>query len=101
MNDILFIILVLVVAIGGVVSVAYLLDKRRKKSNPIGPTLPKLGLIGRILLWIARILVGFMVFSIIGVFVFRSLPLVWFTAGFLALYILDGIIYRVVRLTGK
>ena len=101
MSDIVFIILVLVVAIGGLVGVAYLLDKRRKKSNPIGSTLPDLGPIGRILLWIARIIVGFMVLSIIGAFVFRYLPLVWFTASCLALYILNGIIFRVVRLTGK
>ncbi len=101
MSDSLFIILILVIAIGGLVAAAYLLDKRGKKSKPIGPSLPKPGPVGKVFLWIARILVALMVLSIIGAFVFRSLPLTWFTGGCLALYILDGIIYRIVLLTGK
>ena len=101
MSDTLTLILVPVVLIGGLVAVAYLLDKRGKKSGPVGPTLPPPGAIGNILLWAARILVILMVLSIIGAFVFRSLPLAWLTGSFLLLYIVDGTIYRFVRLTGK
>ena len=61
MSDTLFIILVLFVAIGGLVGVAYFLDKRGKKSKPIRPPLPEPGPTGRVLLWIARILVVIMV----------------------------------------
>jgi hypothetical protein len=101
MNDTLFIILVLFVAIGCLVGVAYFLDKRGKKSKPIRPSLPEPGPTARILLWIARILVVIIVLSIIGAFVFSSLSLAWVTAGCLFLYIVDGIIYRMVLMTGK
>jgi len=101
MSDKLILILVPVVLIGGLVGVAYLLDKRGKKSEPIGPTLPPPGPIGKILLWIARVLVILMVLSIIGALAFRSLPLAWLTGSFLLMYIIDGTIYRFVRLTGK
>ncbi len=101
MSDALIIILVLVVGIGGLVAAAYFLDQRRKKSGPIGSALPQPGPIGRVLLWIARILVVLMVLSIVGAFAFQSLPLAWLTASCLALYIIDGIAYRVVRLTDK
>ena len=101
MSGTLFIMLVLVIGLGGLVGVAYWLDERAKSSKPLGPVLPTPGPIGRILLWIARILVVFMVLSIIGAFVFRSLSLAWITGGCLTLYIIDGMIYRVVRGTGK
>ena len=101
MSDTLLIIVVLAIAVGGLVAVAYLLDKRGKKSQPIGPTLPESGPIGKLLLWIARIMVALMMLSIIGAFVYRSLALASFTGCCLAIYIIDGIIYRIVRLSGK
>jgi len=100
MSDLLLIIPVLVVAIGGLIGVAYVLDKRGQK-NRAGPALPEPGPSGRILLWLARILVVIMVLSIIGAIAFRSLPLVGLTISCLFFYILIGLIYRVVRLTGK
>ncbi len=101
MRDTLFIILVLVVSIGGLVGVAYFLDRRGKKSKSFRSPLPGPGPTGRILLWIARILVVIMVLSIIGAFVLSSLSLAWLTASCLFLYIVDGIVYRVVRTTGR
>jgi hypothetical protein len=101
MTDTLFIILVLIVAIGAVVGVAYLLDKPGKKSNAAANTLPKTGTVGNMLLWIARILGVVVILSIVGAFVFNSLPLVWLAASCLTLYILDGIIYRIVRSSGR
>ena len=101
MNDALLIITVPVVIVGGLVAVAYLLDKRGKAHRPSDPPLPELGPLGKILLWIARILVVLMVLSLIGAIVFRSLPLASLTGSGLLVYILDGVLYRVVRLTGK
>jgi hypothetical protein len=100
-NDTLLIIATLAVFVGGLVVVAYLLDKRGIAHRPIDPPLPELGPLGKILLWIARILVVLMVLSLIGAIAFKSLPLALLTGSSLWLYILSGILYRVVRLTGK
>ena len=101
MTDTLFIILVIISAVGTLLGVAYILDRRGKKSNPAANTLPHLGPVGQMLLWVARILIAVMIISIIGSFVFDSLALVWLSASCLALYILDGILYRIIRATGK
>ena len=101
MSNSLVIILVVVIGIGSLVAVAFFLDQRRKKSGPVGPAWPPLGPFGKLLLWIARILVGLMVLSIIGAFVFRSLILVLVTAFSLALYLVVGFVYRIVRAAGR
>ncbi len=101
MSDSLFIIVVMVVAIGGLVGVAYLLERRSKKSRPIGPALPEPSRTGNILFWITRILVAGMVLSIIGFFIYKSQIFLWIAAGFIGLGLLNGLISRVVRLTGK
>jgi len=101
MSDTLFIILVLLVAAGGVLGVAYMMDKRDKKSKPVDHPLPELGPIGRMLLWGGRVFIVLAVLSVIGAFVFNSLPFVGLAASCIALYILSGIIYRIVRPTGR
>jgi len=101
MGNTFFIVLVLIVAIGTVVGVAYLLDKRGKQSRPANPSFPELGPIGKALMWVARILVVLMILSIIGAFAFRSLTLVSLTGGCLGLYLIDGLIYRAYRSNGK
>ena len=101
MNDTLLMIAAPVVFVGGLVGVAYLLDKRGRARRPIDPPLPDLGPLGKLLLWIARILVVLMVLALMGAIAFKSLPLASLTGSSLLLYILDGILYRVVRLTGK
>ena len=101
MSNGLVIILVVVIGIGGLIGGAYLLDRRAKKRDPIGTKLPGPGPLGRILLWIGRILVVLMVLSIIGAFVFKSLFLAWITVGCLTLYIIVGIIYRTILAVGK
>lgn len=87
--------------IGGLIGIAYYLDRRRKNAGPIGPALPEIGPVGRLLLWVGRILVVLMVLSIVGAFVFRSGMLFSITVGCLLLYIVVGVIYRVMRVTGK
>jgi hypothetical protein len=101
MSSIFFIIFVSVIAIGTILGIAYILDKRGKQSKSANPALLKLGPIGIVLIWVARTSVVLMILSIIGAFVFRSLPLISFAGSCLGLYILDGIIYRVIRSTGK
>jgi hypothetical protein len=101
MSNVLLLIFVPMLALGGLASVAYLLDRRAKKSHLISLKLPEPGPLSRVLLWIARILVAFMILSIVGAFAFRLLALALIAAGCLALYIIDGLIYRSVRLTGK
>ena len=101
MNDILLIILVLVVAMGGVMGVAYLLDKRGKKPKSAARTLIELGPLGRAVVLVGKVLLGLTVTSLICTFAFNSLPFAWLSASWLALYVLDGLIYRIIRLTGK
>lgn len=101
MSDTLIIILIVVIEIGSLVAMAYFLDQRRKKTEPVGPALPPLGPGGKILLWIARILVGLMVVSIVGAFALRSILLAWLTASCLALYLITGFVFRIVRADGK
>ena len=103
MNDVVLIVTVLVVAIGGLAGVAYLLDKRRKTRGAIGPQLelPPLGPVGRGLLWVIRGLVVMMVLAIVVGIAFRVTALIWLAAGCLLVYLLVGWILRVVRLSGK
>jgi hypothetical protein len=101
MNDTMVIIVTAIVGVGGLVGVAYLLDRKRAKSGPIGPTLPAIGPVGIALLWVARVLVVLMVLSIVGAFALQSITLAWFTAFCLVLYIVAGTIYRIVRISGK
>ena len=100
MSDRILLIIVPAVALGGLVGIAYLLDQRTKKNQPVGPKLPEPGPLGRSLLWITRALVVIMLLSIIGAFVFKSLALAGVTAGCLALYIINGLIFRAIRLSG-
>ena len=101
MNDITYIITVLVVAIGGLAGFAHLLDRRRKTSGAIGTELSEPGPTGRILLWVIRILVVVMVLSVIGTFAFGVPFLIWIAAGCLVLYLVIGRVYQIVRLAGK
>jgi hypothetical protein len=101
MNDTFYIIIVLFTLIGGLILAAYFLEKRGKIDKPNNQNLPELGRVGKILLWIIRILVITMALSLVGGFVFKSLPLFWVTASCLLLYVIVGIIFRIIRLAGK
>jgi hypothetical protein len=101
MNDVALIVAVLVVAIGGLVAVAYLLERRRKRAGPVGPEPPPPGPLGRALVWVVRGLVAVMVLSLIGFFAFGVIFLVWVAAGCLLAYLVVGRAYQIVRLAGK
>jgi hypothetical protein len=100
-NDVLLIIVVLAVAIGGLVGVAYLLQRRSRASGAVGPELPRLGPLGKTLLWIIRGLVAIMVLAIVGVFVLQSIYPVWVAGGALLGYLVVRAVFPVVRAAGK
>lgn len=101
MSNTLLVVVVLVCAIGGIGAVAYFLDKRSKKSNLPAADLPEPGSKGKAMLWIIRVMVVLMVFSIIGFFVFRSRSFLVAAGIILGIYVIIGYIFRITRLLGK
>ncbi len=101
MEDALAALAVIVLGFGGILGIAYSLDAHRRRRGSFGPKLPPPGHIGRALWWAARILVGLMVLSMAGAYIFRTAAAAWFAAGCLLLFFVDHTAYRVVRLTGK
>jgi hypothetical protein len=101
MSDALFVVIVLVVALGGLAAAAYLIEKRSKKSPSKVPLMPEPGPVGRVLFWVTRVLVVFLVLCAVGAFVFKSLALVWVAFGLILLGVVIGRIYHGVRLFGK
>src|SRR5690349_20257123 len=100
MSSAFLIVLVLVVGLGGLFGLAWLLDRRGRKAREV-QSLPKPGPIARTLLWVARILMLMTVLSIVGAFLLQSKELVWFAGDCLVLYIVDGILYRIMRASGR
>jgi hypothetical protein len=98
MSNTFLIALVLVVGLGGLFAAAYLLDKRGKAHRP---SLPKSGPLGRIFKWVGGFLVAMAAASVIGALVFRSMALVQLAGTAVGLYLLDGIIYRILLSAGK
>jgi len=101
MNNIITIVIISLIGIAILVGIASWLDQRANKNRPPSAPLPELGPLGKLLLWIARILIPLMIFSAIGAFIFQSLLLLSITVASLGLYILTGIIHQIVRRTGK
>ena len=101
MNETALVLTVLIIAIGGLAGVAYLLQKRRKGTDPSAPDIPSPGPIGRALFWIVRVLVVLMVLSIISFFVLQSMTFLWVAAILLLAYLVVGRIYQIVLLAGK
>ena len=101
MNDAALIVAVLVIAIGGIVGFAYLLDRRRIARGPVGPELPPIGPLGRAFLWIRRVLVALMVLSLVGFFALREMALAWVALGCLLAYVVLNRVDSVIRVIGK
>src|SRR5512143_562189 len=101
MENALFAIAVVVLAVGGLLGIAYSLDVRRERHGPLGPKLPPPGAIGRACWWAARILVGMMLLSVALAYILHLPDIAWLAVGGLALFFVDHVIYRVIRLTGK
>ena len=101
MENASFAIAVVVLAVGGLLGLAYSLDVRRAHHGPIGPKLPPPGAIGRTCWWAARILVGMMLLAVGLAYLLRLPELAWIAVGCVALFFIDHVIYRVIRLFGK
>ncbi len=101
MDNAVLIIFVLVTGLGGLFGPAWLLDRRGRKARESRAPLPEPGPIGRILLWIARILILLCILSVIGAFLFQSKELVWFAGDCLIMYIVAGILYRIMLVSGR
>ena len=94
-------LVIAVTGLAGLFGVAYFLDRRRKRSGPIGPELSKAGPLATTLLWIVRLLVVMMVASVIAFFLLRSLTPIWITLALLLAYVIVGRLYQIARLGGK
>jgi hypothetical protein len=101
MSDIALIVIVLVIAIGGLVGVASLLDRRRKGSGAIGPELPEPGPAGRALVWILRLIVAAMLLSVSAGVILRDALWIWIALGLVLLYSLARLLLGIIRLAGK
>src|SRR5512142_111848 len=101
LEDALFALAVILVGIGGLIGIAYSLDVRRLRHGPLGPRLPPPGAVGRACWWVARILAGLMLISVVLAHVLRLPALAWIALGGLALFFIDHVIYRLIRLTGR
>ena len=101
MSDIALIVIVLVIAIGGLVGVAFLLDRRRKRSGAIGPELPERGPAGRVFVWILRLIVAAMLLSVIAGVILRDALWIWIALGLLFLYSVARLLLGIIRVAGK
>ncbi len=101
MSDIVTASLFFVIGMAAILAIAYLLDRRRKVSQPIEPVHLPLGPTGRIFLWITRGLVAIMILAMVGALTLRSLPLAWLAAGCAVLGLVNGFILEAVRLAGR
>ncbi len=101
LEDALFALAVILAGISGLIGIAYSLDVRRARHGPLGPRLPPPGAVGRTCWWLARILTALMLLSVVLAYVLRLPALAWVAIGCLALFVVDHVIYRLIRLTGK
>ncbi len=101
MSDTLTATLFFVIGMAAILAIAYLLDRRRNVSQPMGRVPVPLGPTGRIFLWITRGLAAMMVLAMLGALTLRSLPLAWLAGGCAVLGLVNGFILEAVRLAGR
>lgn len=104
--DTLVSIFIIIVFLGGLAGIAYLLEKRSKRKGPllgvdIEKDLPPPGRLYKISHIITRVLIVFMVLSLIVYFFTKSLVPVWVALAFLGLALLVGWVRRIAGFTGK
>ncbi len=100
-EDIFLGALVILLGFGGVVGLAYSLEARRSRHGSLGPKLPPPGRVGRALWWTARLITALMLLAIMGAYLLRLSALAWFALACFALFFIDHVAYRIIRLTGK
>ena len=99
MNDTLLYFVVITGALVLILGSAYLLDQRRKTKNKATSLVP-VGPISSIILWVSYGILLVTILSIIGAFSFSEMAFVVIARNFLVLYIIIGIIYRIVKPRG-
>ncbi len=101
MEDLLLAIAVVILALGGLLGVAYSLDVHGSRHGSFGRRLRPPGPVGRALWWTARVLVAAMTITVASAHLFRVPSWAWLTLVGFALFVIDHTAYRIVRITGK
>lgn len=99
MNDTLLFIVVVSSALFLILGPAYLLDRRRKSTRKTESQVAP-GPASRIVLWISYGILAITILLIVGAFALRVMLFANLAWSFLLLYIIAGIIYRIVRPRG-
>lgn len=99
MNDTVLFITVIAGALILILGVAFLLDQRRKATNNTESKVPP-GPISRLILWTSYVVLVITILFIIASFVFHEIVFATFARNFIFLYIIIGIVYRIVRPRG-
>ena len=99
MSDSVFTILVLIAAFGIIFGVAYMLDSRKKQTSKTNSKI-SLGPISRIVLWISYGLILITILFLVGAFTFNQVFFAGLAKNFIYLYIIIGIVYRIIKPRG-
>jgi len=99
MNDTMLFIVVVSSALFLILGPAYLLDRRRKSTQKTQAQVSP-GPVSRIVLWISYGILAITILLIVGAFALRVMLFANLAWSFLSLYIIAGIIYRIVRPRG-
>ncbi|MFT3890527.1 MAG: hypothetical protein QM730_02745 [Anaerolineales bacterium] len=98
MNDVMLFTVVIAGAFVLILGVSFLMDQRRKAVNkatavPTGP-------VSRVILWISYVILALTILFVIGSFTANAPTFIFLARNFIFLYIIVGIIYRIVRPRG-
>lgn len=99
MNDTVLFIVVITGALVLILGTAYAMDRRRKATMQPGPKAPP-GPFSRIILWISYGVLLMTILFIIGAFTLNEIIFANLAWNFIFLYIIVGLIYRIVRPRG-
>ncbi len=99
MSDTIHFIVVITVALVLILGAAYAMDRRHKSTTKEKTQVPP-GPVSRVVLWISYVILAVAFLCVVGAFVFQEMLFINLTSGFMAVYIIDGIIYRIVRPRG-
>ena len=96
MNDYLYILLVLVVAIGVLVGAAYLIEKRSKSKNPVEDPSPIVEVGSNSSVWILRGFVLLLLLCLLLAYLTWSLDWIWVAAGLMVVRIVINYLKRII-----
>ncbi len=99
MKDTVLFIVVITFAFALILGVAYAMDQRRKPKTET-ETKVSPGPVSRIILWISYGILAMTILFVIGAFAFNEMIFTSLAWNFIFLYIIAGILYRIVRPRG-